>query len=212
MNATGEYATFVEYCKERWDFARAHAYRLIESAKVIETVSPIGDKIPRTESQARPLTRLSPDQQKEAWQRAVETAPGGKVTAGHVQSVVDEMTGKPKAKPHTVPIYGKESPATRYAVRAISDVGDIRVDAPGTRDALDNLKKWWTHAKTDQRKAFSKWARSSEGVMSWTHSRPRQAEQIIDEAIIVIESIPHTDPKRRDALQKLRNWIDKHWR
>lgn len=43
------------------------------------------------EGQLRPLTKLEPDDQRTAWQRAGETAPNGKVTAAHVQSVVDEM-------------------------------------------------------------------------------------------------------------------------
>jgi hypothetical protein len=234
-----EYRTFEEYCKQRWDFARRTAYQFIDSVKVIENVRHGAQNIslPVNERQARSLTRLSPDQQKKAWQRAVETAPEGKVTAAHVQRVVQEMK-KPEIKHIT--IHGVKSTAMRYAVRAISELSNIAINDPAKSDALnrvrdfingiydakepvkpatsvqqnalDNLKRWWAHAKTDQRKAFSNWAHSSEGVMSWTHSRPKQAEQIIDEAIIVIEAIPHTDPKRRDALQKLRNWIDKHWR
>ena len=61
----------------RWDFNRAHAYRLIDSAKVIESVSPIGDIKPVTESQTRPLARLEPDQQREVWQKAVEVKISG---------------------------------------------------------------------------------------------------------------------------------------
>lgn len=86
-----EFGTFEEYCQERWGMKRAHAYRLIESAGVIANLSPIGD-IPKTESQARPLTRLEPQQQRDAWQQAVETAPAGKVTAAHVEAVVAQMT------------------------------------------------------------------------------------------------------------------------
>lgn len=56
------------------------------------------------ERQLRPLSKLEPDQQREAWAKAVETAPEGKVTAAHVQKVVKEMSGeqsKPYAlKPH----------------------------------------------------------------------------------------------------------------
>lgn len=77
---------FDGYCLERFDFQKAHAYRLIAAAEVVANLSPIGDK-PSSESQARPLSNLSPDQQREAWQRAVETAPNGKVTAAHVESV-----------------------------------------------------------------------------------------------------------------------------
>lgn len=38
----------------------------------------------------------SPDQQKEAWTKAVETAPEGKVTARHVEKVVTEIVKHPK--------------------------------------------------------------------------------------------------------------------
>ena len=66
-----EYATFEEYCRERWGMNRAHAYRLIDAAEVVNNLSPIGD-IPANESQARPLTQLNdnPALQREACQRA----------------------------------------------------------------------------------------------------------------------------------------------
>jgi hypothetical protein len=50
--------------------------------------------MPAAESVARPLAALpDPEQQREAWQQAVDTAPGGKVTARHVESVVNTMRG-----------------------------------------------------------------------------------------------------------------------
>jgi hypothetical protein len=104
------YETFEQYCKERWEFNRAHAYRLIDSAKVIENVSPIGDIKPTTESQARPLTKLEPQQQQVAWEKAVQTAPDGKVTAAHVSKIVKGMTNQePPAKPTQPIINNKES-------------------------------------------------------------------------------------------------------
>lgn len=45
------------YCKERWEFNRRHAYRLIDSAQAIENVSNWTQK-PTNEAQARPLTKL----------------------------------------------------------------------------------------------------------------------------------------------------------
>jgi phage N-6-adenine-methyltransferase len=80
--------TFEDYCRERWGIQRAHAYRLIDAAQVIGNLSPIGDILPATESQARPLTSLAPDSQREVWVRAVETAPNGKPTALHIENVV----------------------------------------------------------------------------------------------------------------------------
>lgn len=43
------------------------------------------------EGQLRPLSKLEPQQQRDAWAKAVETAPDGKVTAAHVSKVVKEM-------------------------------------------------------------------------------------------------------------------------
>lgn len=54
---------------------RNYANKLIASASVVDAVGTIVPVSPATESQARPLSRLEPEQQKEAWQKAVETAP-----------------------------------------------------------------------------------------------------------------------------------------
>jgi phage N-6-adenine-methyltransferase len=64
---------------------------MIRAAHTMKNLSTIVDELPSTESQARPLSYLEPEQQIEAWETAVNTAPNGKVTAAHVQSIVDEM-------------------------------------------------------------------------------------------------------------------------
>jgi phage N-6-adenine-methyltransferase len=84
--------TFEDYCRERWGMSRFYAHRLIAGAEATGNLLPIGNT-PRTESQVRPLVGLEPEQQREAWQRAVETAPEGKVTAAHVERAVREVTG-----------------------------------------------------------------------------------------------------------------------
>lgn len=92
-----EYSTFEDYCRERWGFTDRRARMLIDAAETVSlletgTTVPV---LPATESQARPLTALPTEQQAEAWKIAVETAPEGKITAAHVQSVVDEIAKKP---------------------------------------------------------------------------------------------------------------------
>ena len=57
---------------------RMYAHYLIGSASVVENVNNCL-QTPVTESQCRPLARLEPAQQREAWQKAVDTAPEGKV-------------------------------------------------------------------------------------------------------------------------------------
>ena len=105
-----EFATFDEYCRERWGMKRRHAYRLIDAAAVVENVSNWTQiEAPANEAQARPLTALSPDLQREVWREAVDTAPNGKVTAAHVQAVVDRMTQPEPPSTMTVH-YSSDSP------------------------------------------------------------------------------------------------------
>ena len=84
------HATFEDYCRDRWEMERRHAYRLMDAAGVVENVSNWTQAIPATESQVRPLTSLPAEEQPIVWQRAVETAPNGKVTAAHVAEVARE--------------------------------------------------------------------------------------------------------------------------
>lgn len=60
--------------------ASNYARRLISSAETFDNVKnvPVGT-VPVTERQCRPLVSLNAHMQREAWQRAVATAPDGKV-------------------------------------------------------------------------------------------------------------------------------------
>lgn len=92
------YGTFDAYCRQRWQMGRRNAYQLIEAATIVANVRICAHSLhgasaedlplPANEAQARPLGKLLPGEQAEAWLRAVETAPGGKLTAAHVDSVV----------------------------------------------------------------------------------------------------------------------------
>lgn len=82
------HGTFEDYCREKWRFTRMRASQLIAAAEVVGNVNH-GLQLPATERQARPLATLPPDAQREVWATAVETAPGGKVTAAHVQATVN---------------------------------------------------------------------------------------------------------------------------
>lgn len=68
--------SFEEYCRDRFGFNRAHPYRLIDAAVVVDNLSKkclqIGDILPASESQCRPLVPLEPDIQVKIWQQAVE--------------------------------------------------------------------------------------------------------------------------------------------
>ncbi len=84
------HSTFEGYCQQRWGIARRTAYQLMDAAEVVENVRNCA-QIPTNEAQARPLSSLSPEKQIEAWQQVLETAPQGRITAAHVQAIVDRM-------------------------------------------------------------------------------------------------------------------------
>jgi hypothetical protein len=141
------FETFEGYCKAKWDFAGNYARRLIASAETVDNIKnvPIGTT-PATESQCRPLARLEPDQQREAWQQAVDTAPEGKVTAAIVAKVVKEMTApttKEEAKEFKIEPKGKEvTEAKGIATFAISHLGRIRRDDPRRYEQLTRVMEW----------------------------------------------------------------------
>jgi hypothetical protein len=100
-----DYDSFDDYCRDRWGMARAHAYRLIEAAQIVGDVSPIGD-IPANEAQARELGKVPTEKRAEAWQRAVDTAPDGGITAQHVRNTVRPYVGDLYPKPVERPLKG----------------------------------------------------------------------------------------------------------
>lgn len=88
--------TFEEYCRERFEIARRTAYRYMEASTIIDNVSNWTqiECLPANEAQVRPLTRLEPEKQVEAWKEAVTSAPDGHVTAKHVSKVVRQFLGE----------------------------------------------------------------------------------------------------------------------
>ena len=151
------HSNFEEYCKEKWGMAKSHSHRLMQSAGVMAILakhepeqekSPRGDLLetqgdskpqnkekvlPTTEKQVRPLTKLEPEQQPIAWERAQEIAKeaGEPVKAKHVEEAVREVqTGK----------------------------REETEQEPEESKTLTKLKELWEKANTHDRKAFWDWA------------------------------------------------------
>jgi len=61
----------------------SRAYRLIDAAQVVRILSPVGDIQPTSERQIRSLTKLEPEEQREAWKIATAISP--KPTAAIVE-------------------------------------------------------------------------------------------------------------------------------
>ena len=82
------YSSFDAYCQARWDFKRAHAYRLMDAAHVAEIVSPIGDI--SHESQARELAKLKDDDTIIETYRELKQEHGDKLTAQMIRKAVQD--------------------------------------------------------------------------------------------------------------------------
>jgi len=128
-----------------WQFTRMRASQLIAASGVVENVNNCLQK-PTTESQVRPLTKLEPEQQKEVWEKAVQTAPEGKITARHVQKIVNEAMETKRPEPETSTYNRVEaqpvSDAMIFAGMAISQLERIRSDDPRRIQALDKVAQW----------------------------------------------------------------------
>lgn len=86
------FTTFEAYCRERWRMGRQNAHQLIAAASVIGNVRNCVQTCPTTESQCRPLTVLEPEQQQQAWRKAIELAGDKQPTAKVVTRAVEEVT------------------------------------------------------------------------------------------------------------------------
>lgn len=90
-----KYATYEDYCRQKWEYSKTHANRLVEAAAVAAVLTPIGVTV-KSESQIRPLAGLPPQKIPAAWKRAEELAGGAQVTAKIVRRAVEDF----KTGPH----------------------------------------------------------------------------------------------------------------
>lgn len=81
------FESFGAYTRERWDMGKAHAYRLIRAYEVIYNLSPIGDKLPSNESQARPLAQLDSIEQRRVWRQIIDS--GMALTARNIKKFIE---------------------------------------------------------------------------------------------------------------------------
>ena len=105
-----KFATFEDYCQERWNLKRAHAYRMIDAAAAVSPIGDTGLPMPANEGQARELARVPVDQRAEIWEETLDRTEG-KPTAAAIRETVERPN--PYAAKH-VPAEGTQwSPAER---------------------------------------------------------------------------------------------------
>ena len=92
-----DYGTFEDYCRERWGMSDRRARMMIDASETMATLKTgtIVPVYPQTESQARPLTSLPPEQQAAAWQQAVENVSNWTQTLPSTESQARPLTSLP---------------------------------------------------------------------------------------------------------------------
>jgi len=137
--------TFEEYCKSKWNFERNYANKLIKASEVVENLG-TNVPIPKSEGSLRPLTSLPPDQQREVYQKAVETAPGGRVAAKHIEKILKEAVEleEPEKKEGKYK-YTKTylvSDAMAFVTMAITQLERIRPNDPKRKEGIQKVVTW----------------------------------------------------------------------
>jgi hypothetical protein len=120
-----EFDTFDAYCRGKWQHGRRYIHQLIAAAQLFTRLrANWPSRKPDRETQLRPLIGLPPEQAVAAWERAVEKAGNGKITARMVKSAVEEL--QPGAK--AAPVVQKPGPAKPEQRRLIDDtIGQLLV-------------------------------------------------------------------------------------
>jgi len=107
------FSTFQSYCSEKWDYRKAHAYRLVNCGKFMDELarqSPIGDSegwMPNSESQFREVRRLPKGHQIKCWKGIVAVTPAYELTGEKVAEMVKRYAADNVVK--------KKVPATKIA-------------------------------------------------------------------------------------------------
>src|ERR1043166_4382544 len=89
----GDFSTFEQYCRVRWEFSRRYAYHVLRATEVRALLAPInGTALPENERQIRPLVSLPKKLVKIAWIKASELAAGKKITGSLVAKAAQIVT------------------------------------------------------------------------------------------------------------------------
>ena len=133
------WGTFEEYCNDRWGYTRMRASQLISAAEVTTNLNVNNClQMPVTESVARPLTKLDPELQPVVWQKAVETAPNGKVTAAHVTATAKTFVAPAPVNLQPIPASEIVRTEMRFVpAKPFSELDTMVDEAEGNEDGYD---------------------------------------------------------------------------
>jgi hypothetical protein len=141
-----EFGTFQEYCETRWMMSGTHAHRLIDAAEIAGNLK-THPGVSLTEKQIRPLARLEPAEQREAWKESVKSSSTGNPTAKEVEAVVNRID------PTRIRPISASSPSSTKS----QSVTEAEKDS----ETLWLLKSYWKKATRAERTLFRAWLESN---------------------------------------------------
>lgn len=158
------YSTFEDYCDRRWRWSYRRGLQLIRGAAVVNELKTRTEVhvFPESEKEARPLVSLSAAERLDAWQEAVESAPGGQPTTAHVERAAKQrresaITRQRREEPMSVTHLRRVEPSREerraleqlLALASLTKLDPIAVANECERDslrsavrALDRLRSW----------------------------------------------------------------------
>jgi hypothetical protein len=169
------------------DLSERHLWRL-HSANLSEQALTHGTVGQLPERQLRPLRGLPPEIKQEVWQKAVETAPQGTITAGHVETVRN--------------IYHPRQPTPEIVVPSRTDRETARSELFRAMDLLPGSLEWslltqvW-HWLRDAEPDNPTLQRELERIKAWYMPDVEPPDADIPEATIEGES--HALVRRRQS-------------
>ena len=133
-----EFGTFENYCRDKWDLTRRYVNNIVAASNVVSNLE-MGTMVPKpqNERQARPLTKLEPELQQEAWQETINRH-GSEITQKKVQIVVNEF----------VDINNKLKQAKKEPLFGVSEK-EILAKAREIRESRKRKKKEYDNVKVE---------------------------------------------------------------
>jgi hypothetical protein len=155
-----QFSRFEDYCQDRWNWSRAHAYRLIDAAQVVHNVSPIGDT-PKNEAQARELVKLPPEEQREV----AATVDFRTATAAEIRARVKQRRAAAAPRPASTAQAKRAEPSYKAAkIRCFNTLGEALRGVHQLWDTYpDQREDIWAMLKSwiDEGLEFTQWGSGS---------------------------------------------------
>jgi DNA repair photolyase len=127
------YLSFEAYCRDRWDYRKAHAYRLVNCGDLVTELqekSPKGDRLPRTESEARPLLVLPREARVATWTAVVSGVKDEELSARVIATKVREYV-----KANGIEVATRPRRKAAKAEQAAAALARLRAAVEGLKNA-----------------------------------------------------------------------------